>query len=90
MNVVQFNMWADTPLTTMDGINTTAKDWAKSLNIFYTPSIVFFDPNGDEIIRVDSVAQFYRAWGVLDYVNRKGYEKSDNYQDWRLHQRKLK
>jgi len=90
MNVVQFNMWADTPLTTMDGINTTAKDWAKSLNIFYTPSIVFFDPNGDEIIRVDSVAQFYRAWGVLDYVNRKGYEKSDNYQDWRLNQRKVK
>lgn len=90
MNTVQLNMWADTPLTTIKGESTTAKEWAKSLNIFYAPSIVFFDPEGNEIIRVDSVTQFYRLWGVLDYVNQKGYEKSSNYQDWRLQQRKLK
>ena len=89
MNAVQLNMWADTPVTTMKGKITTAKEWAKSLNIFYTPSIIFFDPEGDEIIRVDSVAQFFRLWGVLDYVNREGYKHSGNYQDWRLKQRKL-
>lgn len=90
MNVIQLNMWANTTLTLPDGSSSTAKDWAKSLNIFYTPSIVFFDELGKEIIRVDSVTQFYRLWGVLDYVNREGYKHAKNYQDWRLQQRKIK
>lgn len=89
MNAVQLNMWADTPVVTPQGKSTTAKEWAKSLNIFYAPTIVFFDPEGKEIIRVDSVAQFYRLWGVLDYVTRQGYKKVNNYQDWRLQQREL-
>ena len=89
MNVVQLNMWADTPVTTPQGKKTTAKDWASSLDIFYAPSIVFFDDNGKEIIRVDSVARFYRLWGVLDYVNQQGYKKSKDYQSWRLTQRAI-
>jgi thioredoxin-related protein len=89
MNAVQLNMWADTPLTTPAGRKTTAKDWARSLDIFYAPTIVLFDPDGNEIIRVDSVTNFYRLWGVLDYVNRKGYEKTRDYQSWRLQQRDI-
>jgi len=88
MNVAQFNMWTDTPLTTPSGKKTTAKEWAKSLNLFYAPSIIFFDPKGKEIIRIDSVTRFNRLWGVLDYVNRKGYTKTD-YQSWRLQQRAI-
>ena len=89
MNVIQLNMWADTPVVTPQGVKTTAKEWARSLDIFYAPSIVFFDNNGKEIIRVDSVTYFYRLWGVLDYVNQKGYEKSSDYQEWRLKQREV-
>ena len=89
MNVIQLNMWADTPVVTPQGVKTTAKDWAKSLDIFYAPSIIFFDGAGKEIIRVDSVTYFYRLWGVLDYVNQKGYEKSTDYQEWRLKQREV-
>ncbi|MBE9560407.1 MAG: thioredoxin fold domain-containing protein [Proteobacteria bacterium] len=89
MNVVQLNMWADTPVTTPQGKETTAKEWARSLDIFYAPSIVFFDDDGKEIIRVDSVTRFYRLWGVLDYVNQQGYKKSNDYQSWRLTQRAI-
>ncbi len=89
MNSVQLNMWADTPVITPQGEKLTAKNWAKSLGIFYAPSIIFFDEDGKEIIRVDSVTQFYRLWGVLDYVNRQGYKKSDDYQSWRLKQREV-
>ncbi len=89
MNVVQLNMWADTPVITPQGKVTTAKEWASSLDIFYAPSIVFFDPDGTEIIRVDSVTHFYRLWGVLDYVNQQGYKKSTDYQSWRLQQRAI-
>jgi len=89
MNSIQLNMWADTPVITPKGKKTTAKDWARSLDIFYAPSIVFFDAEGNEIIRVDSVANFYRLWGVLDYVNQEGYKQSIDYQAWRLQQREI-
>ena len=89
MNVIQLNMWADTAVITPQGKKTTAKEWAKSLDLFYTPSIVFFDADGKEIIRVDSVTHFYRLWGVMDYVNQQGYKKAKDYQDWRLKQREI-
>ena len=89
MNVIQLNMWADTAVITPQGKKTTAKKWAKSLDLFYAPSIVFFDAKGKEIIRVDSVAQFYRLWGAMDYVNQQGYKKAKDYQDWRLKQREI-
>lgn len=90
MNAVQLDMWADTPLVTPDGKKTTAKQWAKDLELFYAPTLVFFDPEGNEIIRIDSVVKFYRLLGVLDFINKKGYATEDNYQTWRLKQREIK
>ncbi len=90
MNVIQLNMWKGTPVITPQGEKTTAKDWAKQLHIFYAPTLVFFDPDGKEIIRIDSVTQFYRLLGVLEYVNKKGYKHGVDYQTWRLQQRKIR
>jgi len=87
MDAVQLNMWSDTPVITPDGKETTAREWAKELNLFYSPTIIFFDFNGKEIIRIDSVVQYYRLWGVLDYVNKKAYLTETDYQAWRLKQR---
>ena len=90
MNVVQLNLFEDTEVVTPAGKVTTAKQWGKDLDLFYTPTIVLFSPEGKEIMRVDSVVQFYRLWGVLDYVNRRGYETSSDYQAWRLQQRETR
>jgi len=38
-------------------------------------------------MRIDSVVQFYRLWGVLDYVNKAIYDKGIDYQGWCLQQR---
>ncbi len=89
MNVVQLNMWKPTPVITPDGSQTNARDWARQLNIFYAPTLVFFSPQGKEIIRIDSVVQFYRLLGVLQYVNQGGYKQNTDYQSWRIKQRQL-
>lgn len=89
MNVIQLNMWSNSKVITPKGKQLTAKEWARKLDIFYAPSIVFFDEQGNEIIRLDSVTQFYRLYGALNYVNKQGYKKSESYQDWRLQQREL-
>jgi thioredoxin-related protein len=88
MESVQLNMWSDTPVVTPGGKETTAREWARELDLFYAPTIVFFDNDGREIMRIDSVVQYYRLWGVLDYINNKAYLTEPNYQNWRLKQRK--
>ena len=89
MNVVQLDMWSETPVTTPGGNKTTAKDWASELNIFYTPTLIFFDHKGKEIIRIASVVQYYRLLGVLEYVNQKAYLTEPDYQSFRLKQREI-
>lgn len=90
MDVVQLNLLADTGVVTPAGVATTAKQWGKELDLFYTPTIILFSPEGREVMRVDSVVQFYRLWGVLDYVNRRGYDSGLDYQAWRLQQRETR
>ena len=81
-DVVQLDMWADTPLLTPDGRKLTAKGWAGQLGLFYTPTLMFFDEHGKEIVRIDSVVKFHRLKGVLDYVLGKGYLKEPTYLRW--------
>ena len=64
----QLDMWSDTPVLTPAGERTTARQWADRLGLFYTPTLIFFDERGKEILRVDSVVQFYRLRNVVDYV----------------------
>ena len=46
-------------------------------------TLIFFDANGHEIIRVDSVVQFYRLQNVLDYILEGGYLEHETFQRWR-------
>jgi thioredoxin-related protein len=86
---VQLDMWSDTPVVKPDGQQTTAREWAKELGIFYAPSIVFFDERGREIIRVDSVVHFFRLRNVLNYVVSRGYLTEPNFLRWSSHTRRL-
>jgi thioredoxin-related protein len=83
MEVVQLPFWSDTPVITPSGERLTAKQWAEQLGLFYTPTLIFFDQNGHELIRVDSVVQFYRLRNVLDYILSGGYREYPTFQRWR-------
>ena len=83
LEAVQLGMWADTPVITPAGERTTARQWADRLGLFYTPTLIFYDERGTEILRVDSVVQFYRLRGVLDYVLSGAYRQYPTFQQWR-------
>jgi thioredoxin-related protein len=88
LEAVQLDITQPTPVLTPDGQRLTAQSWAEQLGIYYTPTLIFFDERGREIIRVDSVVGFYRLNNVLHYVLTKGYLKTPNFQLWRQqHQR---
>lgn len=83
---VQLDMWAPTPVITPAGERTTARDWASDLGLFYAPAVVFFDAQGREILRLDSVVGFYRLQNVLTYLTSKAYLQEPSFQRWRLRQ----
>jgi thioredoxin-related protein len=83
LEAVQLDFRLNTPVITPDGKKTTAKKWAEKLNIYYTPTIIFFDEHGKEIIRINSVVGFYRLNNVLHYILSKGYLQEPNFQLWR-------
>ena len=81
---VQLDIRSDTPVITPDGRRTDARRWAKELGLFYTPSLLFFDERGREVIRVDSVVRFYRLRNVINYITSRGYLSQPDYQRWRV------
>ncbi|WP_456373766.1 thioredoxin family protein [Thiolapillus sp.] len=80
---VQLNMRSTDPVITPDGKRISAREWANSLGVFYAPTLIFFDENGREIIRVESVVHFFRLRNVLNYVLTKGYLSHPSFQLWR-------
>jgi thioredoxin-related protein len=81
---VQLDILKKTPIITPSGERTNAYQWAKDLGLFYTPSLIFFDEQGKEIIRVDSVVRFYRLRKVFNYITSRAYISEPNYQRWRV------
>ena len=84
LETVQLSFWSDTPVITPAGERITAKAWAEKLGLFYTPTLLFFDREGGEIMRVDSVVQFYRLRNVLDFILSDGYREYPTFQQWRV------
>ncbi|MDM8545041.1 thioredoxin fold domain-containing protein [Candidatus Venteria ishoeyi] len=86
MEVVQFNLQGDTPLTTPQGRKLTASAWAKKLGLFYTPSLLFFDEWGREILRIESIVGLHRLNVALDFVLEQGYRNyGPNLMRWYMH-----
>ncbi len=82
LEAVQLDIQSGQPVFTPDGKKISAKKWAEQLNINYSPTIIFFDENGKEIIRIESVIWFYRLRSVLTYVLSGGYKKYPTFQLW--------
>jgi thioredoxin-related protein len=78
--VVQLDMWSKTPVTTPQGKATTAREWAKQLDIKFAPSIVVFNSKGDEVIRSEGSFKVFHTQGILDYVLSESYVKQPSFQ----------
>jgi len=83
METIQLDMKSDTAVITPTGEHTTARLWAKKLQLYYAPTIIFFDESGREILRIDSVIRFYRLNNVLIYILSKAYLDYPSFQVWR-------
>ena len=79
-SAVQLDMWETTPLITPEGKSTTAREWAKQLDIKYAPTIVLFNAEGKEIIRSEAFFKVFHIQSLFDYVLSASYTHQPNFQ----------
>jgi thioredoxin-related protein len=79
-DTIQLDMWSTTVLTTPQGKRTTAREWAKALDVKYAPTIVVFDAAGREIIRSEAFFKVFHTQGIFDYVSSGAYRKESSFQ----------
>ena len=79
-NVVVLDMWSEKKITTPTGKLIKVRDWAKNLDIKYTPSLVFFDRQGSEVFRSDAYLKAFHTQSVMDYVVSGAYKTESNFQ----------
>lgn len=79
-DAVQVDMWSRDALTAPDGRKTTARDWAKKLDVKYAPGIVLFDEKGREIVRWEAGFRAFHTAGMFDYVASGAHRKETNFQ----------
>jgi len=84
LDVVQVDIENTEQLITPKGIRSDSVSWSNQLNLHYSPTIIFFDEKGDEIIRIDSVVWLHRLERVLEFINSRAYKNYKSFQAWRL------
>lgn len=80
-DTVQLDMWSNKmQIVIPDGTRTTAKQWAKSLDVKYAPTLVIFNEKGKEIIRSEAFFKVFHTQGMFTYVLDGAYKKQPNFQ----------
>ena len=77
---VQLDRFSNTKITTPTGQSTTAKEWANKLGISYLPAMVFFNQEGQEVMRIDAQMRTFHIQSVFDYVLTGAYKTEKNFQ----------
>lgn len=80
MNNVQLDVNSEQVIKTPDGRKISISDWARELGIDYTPSVVFFDKKGVEVMRISAFLKTFHFQSVFAYVLEKAYLQQPSFQ----------
>ncbi len=78
--IVQLNRWTDTPVTLHDGTMTTASRWARDLGVSFSPAMILFDAQGNEIIKINAQFRTFHILGALAYAASDAYREEPSFQ----------
>jgi len=70
LDVVELNMWGDREVVTVDGQSFTEKNFARALNVQFTPTLIFFDEQGKVALRLNGYIPPAEFRVALDYVTQ--------------------
>lgn len=70
-DVIEFNMWGDREVVNVNGETFTEKEFAKALNVQFTPTILFLNEEGGLSLRLNGYYDPDRFRLALEYVSDK-------------------
>jgi thioredoxin-related protein len=73
MDIIQLDIHHPTPLVLPDGSRSNTLHWVSALDITYTPTIIFFNSQGDIIQRTDSISMLRDLHNILPVVLQKSH-----------------
>ena len=79
-DVVRLELFGGAPVITPARKHATEAQWARELEILYTPSVVFFDPAGKEVFRVEGYLRPFHIASSFEYVATGAYRKEPSFQ----------
>ncbi len=79
-DVYRIDLKSNAAVITPVGEKTTAAQWARTLNVQYTPSVLLFDGGGREIFRVETYVRRFHLQSALDYVAGGAYRQEPSFQ----------
>ena len=65
--VIAINMWGDREVTGFDGEMTTEKEFAQSLRVMFTPTLLFLNEQGKVTLRLNGYYPPHKFDAALDY-----------------------
>lgn len=70
-DAIEINIWGDREVVWTDGKTRTEKEFARFLNIQYTPTLIFLDEAGKVVLRINGYYPPHKFTAALDYVGKK-------------------
>ena len=75
MDVIAINIKGQRPVTDLDGKTYTEKEFAALKETNFTPSVIFYNTNGKEVLRLRGYRPPYQFRAALEYVSDLHYKK---------------
>jgi len=70
-DAVDINMWGDRPVTDFSGETLGEKEFAAKHKVWFTPTILFFDAGGKQVLRLNGYYPPRQFLAALQYVAEK-------------------
>jgi thioredoxin-related protein len=72
-DIVHLNMWGDREVYDIKGVPTTEKAIAKSLQVQFTPTLIFLDSDGEPALRTNGYISSTEMLASLEFVATESY-----------------
>ena len=70
-DAIGLNMWGDREIASIDGETYTEKTFAEKLKVQFTPTLIFFNEEAEQIVRLNGYLPPNEFRVALDYVSQK-------------------
>ena len=67
-DVLAINLWGDAEVTDFSGQHLTEKEFAKQLKVQFTPTLLFFDEQGNVVLRLNGYLPPHQFTAALQFV----------------------